>query len=77
MPPGPEEYKCPTCANPVGKLYALPEGIALLDVGGMLIRYSSGICKNCGEAIHWSVSEQKLTRLLRRMGRPDVELSAA
>lgn len=57
------EVKCPQCGHVIGDLME-GDGIVLLRVGGGICRAFHGICAVCGEEIHWSVSEQALSRLM-------------
>ena len=39
----------------------------LLALGGVIVRTLDGVCSRCGTGIHYSVNEQKLAQLLKRL----------
>ena len=62
----PEPYTCPKCGQQVG--CAWWEGdLMLLALGGVIVRTLDGVCSRCGTGIHYSVNEQKLAQLLKRL----------
>ena len=70
----PETITCPHCNNPLGDIVRVG-GIELLKTGGTLARYLNGACAKCGQEVHFSVSDRKLTEILlklRKVGSFDV-----
>lgn len=71
-----EKFYCPHCNDELCNLYVVYDeqghGIALLDVGGMLIRFMSGVCKSCGTSLHWDINTQRLQRLIEMIA-PDTD----
>lgn len=59
-----ETVKCPRCGQVLGETVEL-EGVTLLHVGGIVTRFVHGVCVRCGEAVHWSIADEALARLLR------------
>ncbi|MCC6147420.1 MAG: hypothetical protein IT308_07625 [Anaerolineaceae bacterium] len=41
------------------------DGLTLLSVGGVCVRYMHGFCERCGEEVHWSVSDRLLQKMLK------------
>ena len=56
---------CPHCGNEIG-IYIQLNQVEFLQVGGVLSREIHGVCANCGNEIHWSISDRLLKRLLER-----------
>lgn len=63
-----DAYLCqnPACQQELGRIYQVAEGLFALQVGGVLIREGhSMFCANCGQPVHWSMSDQKLAKLIK------------
>jgi len=58
--------KCPRCENIIGYLVDV-DRLTLLQMGGGLCREWHGVCCQCGYGLHWSISEQMLSSLVRRL----------
>ena len=64
--PMPENVKCPHCGNEIGTIVCVDD-VQLLQMGGGLCREWHGVCCQCGYGLHWSISEQMLSSLVRRL----------
>lgn len=62
----PDEVKCPHCENVIGYLVKV-ETATLLQMGGGLCREWHGVCCQCGYGLHWSMSEQVLSFLVKHL----------
>lgn len=62
----PENVKCPHCGNEIGTIVCVDD-VQLLQMGGGLCREWHGVCCQCGYGLHWSISEQMLSSLVRRL----------
>jgi 5-methylcytosine-specific restriction endonuclease McrA len=59
---------CKQCGNPIGELYPVTDGFKLLDCGGgSLATHYQGVCKVCGNAVHFDLNDQKLERLIKNI----------
>ena len=64
---------CPACNTQVGMSYAIaddiwPDGeLFLLQAGGLLLRNVAAFCAQCGAPFYFSLSDQKLDGLIKRI----------
>lgn len=63
-----EPIKCVGCHRVIGQLVEV-NGAELLHIGDGAWREVHGVCIHCGTAFHWSVSDQMLNNLLKRVCR--------
>lgn len=63
-----EALKCsnPKCGAELGRLVDV-QGTSLLLMGSGLCREWHGVCAVCGKEFHWSVRDQLLESLLKRV----------
>ena len=61
--------ECVRCHRVIGRSVEV-NGAELIHIGDIAAREVHGVCVHCGEAFHWTVSDQMLRRLLEdRKGR--------
>ncbi len=61
-----ELVKCPGCAREVGLTVDI-DGLPWLNVNGIAVRAMHGVCLQCGQEFHWSISEQALAALISKV----------
>lgn len=59
---------CTNCKGEIGDLISI-ENIELVLIRGVILRYAHGFCIECGEEVHWSVSDKMLQKMIRRAGK--------
>ena len=62
----------PSCRQEIGRLYRIDDvlfgdGLFLLQAGSLIIREGhSMFCVHCGQAVHFSLSDQKLEKTIQQ-----------
>lgn len=56
---------CQKCQSKIGETAEI-QGGEWLVINGVAVNVLRGVCLNCGEEFHWSISERALARLIKR-----------
>ncbi len=56
--------ECQKCGREVGRIVEI-DGMDWLNVNGIAVNYMKGVCIDCGQEFHWSLSERQLARLIK------------
>lgn len=56
--------ECQKCGHEIGRIESIRDSDWLV-VNGIAITVMRGVCVDCGQEFHWSISEKKLAQLFR------------
>lgn len=59
--------ECQKCGREIGKIQKVFSNDWLV-VNGIAITVMRGVCVDCGQEFHWSISEKKLAQLFNKEG---------
>lgn len=57
--------ECQKCGHKIGYTIKIDDQTWPV-VGGVLVDYIKGVCVHCGQEFYWSITEQQLSRLVKR-----------
>lgn len=58
--------KCPVCGAWIGSISSI-EGQDRLRIGNIYVNVARGVCADCGNEFHWSISERMLAELIQHV----------
>jgi len=59
-----EKMVCSRCGIEIGKIIIINDSDEVINLGGLLLKEVHGVCCNCGQGFHYSISEKKLNQIL-------------